>query len=58
MSGMEQSVRMGERDDNARRLVDMATASPLRGLSMVNLFAADHAAAREWYTRFLGVEPY
>jgi hypothetical protein len=55
---MEQSVRMGERDDNARRLVDMATASPLRGLSTVNLFAADHAAAREWYTRFLGVEPY
>jgi predicted enzyme related to lactoylglutathione lyase len=55
---MEQNVRMGERDDNARRLVDMATALPLRGLSTVNLFAADHAAAREWYTQFLGVEPY
>jgi hypothetical protein len=43
---MEQSARRGERDDNARRLVDMATASPLRGLSTVSFFAADHAAAR------------
>jgi catechol 2,3-dioxygenase-like lactoylglutathione lyase family enzyme len=34
------------------------TPSPLRGLSTVNFFAADHAAARQWYTEFLGVEPY
>jgi predicted enzyme related to lactoylglutathione lyase len=54
--GAERADR--ERDDNARRLVDMATAAPLRGLSTVDLFAADHAAAREWYTQFLGVEPY
>ena len=47
-----------ERDDAARRPEDTATASPLRGLSTINLFAADHAAAREWYTQFLGVEPY
>ena len=36
----------------------MAMAAPLRGLSTVSLFAADHAAARAWYTQFLGVEPY
>ena len=36
----------------------MATTSPLRGLSTVSFFAADHAAARKWYSQFLGVEPY
>ena len=36
----------------------MATTSPLRGLSTVSFFAADHAAARKWYSEFLGVEPY
>ncbi len=30
----------------------------LRGLTTISLFAADHAAAREWYTKFLGLEPY
>ena len=55
---MEPSVRRGERDDAAKRPEDTAAASPLRGLSTVNLFAADHAAARQWYTRFLGVAPY
>lgn len=43
---MEQSERRGERDEVARRPQRTAAASPLRGLSMVNLFAADHAAAR------------
>jgi predicted enzyme related to lactoylglutathione lyase len=55
---MAQGERKGERDDAARRPADTAAAPPLRGLSTVNLFAADHAAARQWYTRFLGVEPY
>jgi hypothetical protein len=55
---MAQRERRGEPDDAARRPVDTAAASPLRGLSTVNLFAADHAAARAWYTEFLGVEPY
>jgi predicted enzyme related to lactoylglutathione lyase len=55
---MAQSERRGERDDAARRPADTTAASPLRGLSTVNLFAADHAAAKEWYTQFLGVEPY
>lgn len=32
--------------------------STLRGLSTVNYFAADHAAAKQWYTDFLGIEPY
>ena len=30
----------------------------LRGLTTVSYFAADHAAARQWYTDFLGVKPY
>ena len=36
----------------------MATTSPLRGLSTVSFFAADHVAARKWYTEFLSMEPY
>ena len=55
---MTQSEPRGEQDDAARRPADTAAAAPLRGLSTVNLFAADHAAAREWYTEFLGLEPY
>lgn len=35
------------------------TSSPtLRGFATVNFYAADHAAARKWYTEFLGIEPY
>ncbi|MBN6051541.1 VOC family protein [Nonomuraea sp. RK-328] len=30
----------------------------LRGFATVNLFADDLAAARDWYTELLGVEPY
>lgn len=30
----------------------------LRGLSTVSFWAADHAAAKQWYTDLLGVEPY
>ena len=30
----------------------------LRGLTTVNFFADDVAAARAWYTELLGVEPY
>ncbi len=36
----------------------MATTSPLRGLSTVSFFAADHVEARKLYTEFPGVEPY
>src|SRR5262245_47035157 len=36
----------------------MAMTSPLRGVSTVSFFAADHVAATRWYTEFLGVEPY
>jgi predicted enzyme related to lactoylglutathione lyase len=32
--------------------------SSLRGVATVNFFAADHAAAKEWYTNFLGKNPY
>lgn len=30
----------------------------LRGITTVSYFAADHAAAKQWYIDFLGVEPY
>jgi predicted enzyme related to lactoylglutathione lyase len=30
----------------------------LRGLSTVSFWAADHAAAKRWYTELLGLEPY
>jgi predicted enzyme related to lactoylglutathione lyase len=30
----------------------------LRGLTTVTYFAADHDAAKRWYTDVLGVEPY
>jgi len=30
----------------------------LRGVATVNYFAADHAAATQWYTDFLGIKPY
>src|SRR5215218_9376707 len=30
----------------------------LRGFATINLFAADHEAAKAWYTEFLGVQPY
>ena len=30
----------------------------LRGLANVSFYAADHEAARRWYTRLLGIEPY
>lgn len=36
----------------------MTTQQPLRGVATISLFAADHAAARQWYTDFLGIEPY
>ena len=36
---------------------DAAPASPLRGLSTVNLYADDVAAARRWYAEFLGAGP-
>lgn len=32
--------------------------STLRGLTTVSYFAEDHAAAKQWYTDFLGVAPY
>ena len=30
----------------------------LRGMATVSYFADDHAAAKRWYTEFLGIEPY
>src|SRR5215475_1916586 len=48
-----QSVQLGEQDGKVRRPKTMATTSPLRGVSTVSFFAADHVAARRWYTEFL-----
>jgi predicted enzyme related to lactoylglutathione lyase len=33
-------------------------AHTLRGLATLNFFAADHAAAKDWYTKVLGIPPY
>ena len=30
----------------------------LRGLTTVSFWAADHAAAKRWYTELLGINPY
>jgi predicted enzyme related to lactoylglutathione lyase len=37
---------------------NMQNVQALRGLATLNFFAADHAAAKEWYTKFLGIPPY
>ena len=36
----------------------MSTVYPLRGIAQVNISAVDVKKARDWYARFLGVEPY
>jgi predicted enzyme related to lactoylglutathione lyase len=36
----------------------MEKINALRGLATLNFFAADHAAAKEWYTKLLGFPPY
>ena len=36
----------------------MNDTSMLRGFATLNLFAADHAAAKRWYTELLGRPPY
>lgn len=36
----------------------MSKKSVLRGVSTVRFQASDHAAAKAWYTDFLGIEPY
>jgi predicted enzyme related to lactoylglutathione lyase len=47
-------------DYNSRNLIDKEDIMKhtLRGLTTVNYFAADHAAAKQWYTDFLGNKPY
>lgn len=30
----------------------------LRGISTINFYASNHNEAVEWYTKFLGIEPY
>lgn len=36
----------------------MAQTQALRGLATINFYAADHGAAKKWYSEFLGMEPY
>jgi predicted enzyme related to lactoylglutathione lyase len=36
----------------------MDKAHVLRGLATISFYAADHQAAKKWYTELLGMEPY
>ncbi len=36
----------------------MINSAGLRGLATVNFYATDHAAAKKWYSEFLGIDPY
>ncbi|RAJ76617.1 putative enzyme related to lactoylglutathione lyase [Chitinophaga dinghuensis] len=36
----------------------MAQSSVLRGIATLTFYAADHAAAKKWYTEFFGEAPY
>lgn len=36
----------------------MDKAQVFRGLATINFYAADHQAAKKWYTELLGMEPY
>jgi predicted enzyme related to lactoylglutathione lyase len=36
----------------------MTNSQVLRGVATISFFAADHAAAKKWYTDLLGMEPY
>ena len=36
----------------------MEPSHTLRGLANISFYAADHEAAKNWYTEFLGVAPY
>lgn len=36
----------------------MKTKTMFRGVATLSFFAADHAAAKRWYTELLGLEPY
>lgn len=36
----------------------MADSSILRGFATVSFYAADHEAAKKWYSELLGIDPY
>lgn len=36
----------------------MANTNALRGIATISFYAADHEAAKQWYTDLLGFEPY
>jgi len=36
----------------------MKTTHILRGLATINFYATDHEAAKTWYSKFSGTEPY
>lgn len=36
----------------------MAHPNTLRGIATISLFAADHEAAKKWYSELLGIAPY
>jgi len=36
----------------------MNSNQPLRGLSTISFYAADHEGAKKWYSELLGISPY
>ncbi|TWF35728.1 putative enzyme related to lactoylglutathione lyase [Chitinophaga polysaccharea] len=36
----------------------MAFSNTLRGVATISFYAADHTAAKQWYTDLLGIAPY
>jgi predicted enzyme related to lactoylglutathione lyase len=36
----------------------MEKSQTLRGLATISLYATDHAGAKKWYTKLLGIAPY
>src|SRR4051812_12868930 len=36
----------------------MTNSTVLRGLATISFYAADHEAAKKWYSEFLGIDPY
>jgi predicted enzyme related to lactoylglutathione lyase len=43
---------------NFKTKTKMAKSQLLRGLSTVSFYAADHTAAKKWYSELLGIAPY
>jgi predicted enzyme related to lactoylglutathione lyase len=56
--GVYSGVVGSNKRGNHERIIIMSNRQPLRGIATISFFAADHAAAKQWYTDFLGMAPY